>query len=132
MAAAKDLVRTIEAHTAEKVVLFGFSLGGEIIETALSLCSDTSHIAKIISVAAPHARSTFSSPDSIPVINIYSDADTYLRFSNRMLYGKGYICLTNAENIQINNVRHGGFGAPDLYDFYIDRIFSKDEQSLQS
>jgi predicted alpha/beta hydrolase family esterase len=120
-AAGKELAQVINRHN-DAMVLFGYSLGASVIEAALPQCSDASHIVKIFSIAAPHSSNIFRTASSVPLINIYSNDDKYLSFSNLMLYRSNYKRLINAQNIEMGGMTHSAFASPDVHDFYLQKI----------
>jgi len=61
-------------------------------------------------VATPHQPGTVELPDHIELINIYSKADTYIDFANRILYlGLGKKHLEGAQNIVFENLKHSDY-----------------------
>ena len=109
--AGKKLAEIIDRlPEQEKITIFGKSLGGNVADFAVRYASHKNKIKKIIYVAAPHQPKTPQPPDAIRAINIYSPADNYLDFANRLLYlGLGMKHLSYAENIIIPDIRHSQF-----------------------
>jgi|SRR3989344_5489899 len=106
--AARDLRKSLLAHRDREIVLFGKSLGGAIAQ----LVAQDSNIPvkKIICVATPHSIFKRNLPPSIELVNIYSPADDYLRFANRILYwGLGRMPVSGARNIVLSGLRHSDF-----------------------
>lgn len=105
--AARELTKLLELHRDQDLVLFGKSLGGTI---ALSVARNTTLPIRLVAcIAAPHSRFV-RAPAGVNVVNIYSDADNYLRLAHHVLYlGFGSCELRGAQNIDIPKVRHSGF-----------------------
>lgn len=116
---AKKLAETINGISEDKIILFAYSLGGSVAEEAVGLIAEKEKIIKLIYLASPHGKKIINLPESIKLINIYSDADNYLDFANRMLYLKGYKKIDNAENFILSDVKHGQFNKPDLFEYYL-------------
>ncbi len=106
--AAKELRRVLLEYTDKEIILFTKSLGGAVAEKA---ALDTQlPIKRLIYIVTPHSRFTKTLPPSVEIVNIFSEADNYLRFANRVLYlGLGRIELPDARNISIPNLRHSDF-----------------------
>ena len=79
-------------------------------------------MAKLILVSCPHKKDSIKAPESIKVVNIYSDADSYLDFANRMLYWGGYKHITNCENKILSGLKHTDFNKPNSYHYYLEAI----------
>src|SRR3989344_1875784 len=106
--AARELQRILLEHTDKEIILFTKSLGGAVAEKA---AQDTRlPIKRLVYIVTPHFKFTGALPPSVKVTNIFSPADNYLRFANRVLYfGFGRIELPNVQNISIPNLRHSDF-----------------------
>lgn len=105
----KDFIRK-RGSDYEKVILFGKSLWGVVAEIATQDIS--LNVCKLIYVATPHRKLRSPIPSNVSIINIYSSEDTYVSLANNLLYfGFGRKELSNAENIDIANVRHSEFNA---------------------
>lgn len=106
--AAKELNRTLLEYKDREILLFTKSLGGAVAERAARdtrLC-----VKRLIYVVSPHSRFRKALPPSVEVINIFSEADNYLRFANRLLYlGFGTVPIADALNIEIPGNRHSDF-----------------------
>ena len=106
--AAKKLNRLLLEYKDREIFLFTKSLGGSVAEKAARntrLC-----VRRLVYVASPHSRFRKALPSSVEVVNIFSDADNYLLFANRLLYfGFGTMQIKNALNIEIPETRHSDF-----------------------
>jgi hypothetical protein len=109
--AAKKLAKILnENKDRPEIVIFGKSLGGRIGELAIKYSGNQKNVSKLIFVATPHRLQNINFPKTIKIINIYSDADNYLRFANKVLYlNFKQSKRSNAQNINIPCVRHSEF-----------------------
>ena len=128
----KRLAKFIDTTSEEKIILFGYSLGGVVAENAITYSTRKEKISKLLSVASPHKNKWINLPHSIKIVNIYSDADNYLTFANRMRHFKDCKTIKNADNIMIPHLTHSQFnknlpiqtekGVINLYDYYLEII----------
>jgi len=109
--AARELTKLInQKKNYKEIKFFCTSLGGNVADLAINKTKNTENITKIIYVATPHQPSTVKLPKHIKLTNIYSKADTYIDFANKILYlgfGKKYI--EGANNIVLDNLKHSDY-----------------------
>lgn len=111
--AARNLAQVIKKNKdRSQIIIFAKSLGGRIGELAIKYTHYQPNIAKMIYVASPHSSPCKKMPKFIKIINIYSPADNYIRFANKILYlNFKKPRLTNAQNIVLQNLRHSAFNS---------------------
>lgn len=109
--AARKLARLIDQKKDySEIKFFCKSLGGNVVDLAINKTKNTNNITKVIYVATPHQPSTVALPANLKLINIYSKADNYIDFANRILYlGLGKKHLKGAQNIVFENLKHSDY-----------------------
>lgn len=108
--AARKLAKLIDDCSHHNIVLFAKSMGGNMADFGVRMAHRTEAVTKIIYVATPHQPVSLVLPAHIKRINVYSPADNYIDFANRMLYmGFGKKHLPNIRNISLPSVRHRDF-----------------------
>ncbi|MES2134962.1 MAG: alpha/beta hydrolase [Patescibacteria group bacterium] len=138
--AAQELERVLLHYTDREIFLFTKSLGGAV---AAKVAQNTHlPIKLLVYVATPHFRFERKVPPSVRVINVFSDADSYQRLANVMLYaGLGRTRVPHAQNINIPGLQHSDFNhnleirvdakTQRLFDFYRDLLASDSEHMAE-
>lgn len=123
--AAKELDRMLLAHKDKEIFLFTKSLGGSVAEKAAR--NTQLSVKRLVYVASPHSRFRRVIPVSVGVVNIFSEADNYLRFANRLLYlGFGTVQIAYALNIDIPETRHSDFNHNREIEYQGKKLFTFD------
>lgn len=108
--AARKLAKFIDACSHDHIVLFAKSMGGNVADFGVRYAKHPEKVKKILYIATPHQPVNLDIPAHIKRINIYSPADNYIDFANRVLYmGFGKKELANVTNINLPNIRHRQF-----------------------
>lgn len=120
-------------HNYDRVVLFGKSLGGIVMENSLQNYKGLVSNIHLIYVATPHKRDSTNLPQGIKITNIFSNEDIFFNLGLKLLhFGFGHKKLNDANNIVIKNMKHADFNQniiipyqgkkQKLFDLYIKLI----------
>lgn len=109
--AAKRLRKVLlTAGQPAPMVIFAKSLGGNVASLACHDLPSGHAVTKIIYVATPHQTKLYPLHEHIKLINIQSDADTYVDFAGQALYlGFGDKQPPELSTITLPGIRHGEF-----------------------
>ena len=131
--AATKLASMIDCHEAEKVILFGKSMGGVVAHETLMRVKNKNKVIRLVCVATPHKHKHLKLPPGVEVINVFSESDWVQDVGNKTVnFCLGSREVAGAHNIRLKGADHFVFNKNILiehagrvklmFDFYVELI----------